>query len=245
MIDKNTMVILDTPMRITPKVENGERVVFASTYSQYEFSLDDALHYASEVNPYVMYDLIYHNIPLRDELRQVGMTALASRLKQLRPQDKRLAEVIDGCADSWQDRAVADFDIQLHPVTRLVEICGHAFHGLDEIAGLVEVAAGGRGEPYLTRRQVDDVGVHVGEASFRYPCFDCYDDAGEDRYYCNYIIRDHPITDREVRSLHSIRPSRDECRLHEFTPASMLPMAYYSGDGGFMLVATARREREK
>lgn len=78
--------------------------------------------------------------------------------------------------------------------------------------------------------------IHVGEVWDSYPVFDS-GNLGDDRTYQNYIVRDRPISDMEMSDLANVHSRYDFCKLHETTPENLLPMVYYRGDGGFLLLA--------
>lgn len=242
MIDKDTMVVMPTPMKYGFRILENGRVEYPRTYTQYLFRLEDALRYLSQVSPYLAEALIFYNVPVRDELRQVGIHALTEYLKSLCPDDEGLASVMDACSAQWERTVLADYDIQICPVTQELQFAGHAFQGLDDLLGQVEISASGAGEAYISRHEATGIGLHVGETSLRYPCFDSEDYASEDRCYRNFIIRQHPVGVDEIRRFHAIKPLANDRRVHELVPRDMLPMVYYDGEGGFMLVATDKEQ---
>ncbi len=120
-----------------------------------------------------------------------------------------------------------------------VEILGHVFHGLEDIRKHVEMSLYKRYSygPADEQKQEKTCEVHVGEMWMPYPCFDAEDYANEDRTYQNFVFRDRPITQDDMKALSELRSKGDECRVSELMPAEVLPVVYYVGEGGIMLVA--------
>lgn len=121
-----------------------------------------------------------------------------------------------------------------------IEILGHVFHGLKDIQEHVEMSlykCYSRGQANV-REPKACCNVHVGEMWMPYPCFDAEDFANEDRTYQNYILRERPITQDDMKTLSELPSKGNECRISECMPAEMLPLVYYVGDGDTMLVAT-------
>ena len=79
--------------------------------------------------------------------------------------------------------------------------------------------------------------IHVGELWVPYPCFDSDDYANENRTYQNFVFRERPITQDDMKRLSELPSNSNECRISEDIPAEMLPLAYYVGDGSTMMVA--------
>ena len=121
-----------------------------------------------------------------------------------------------------------------------VEILGHVFHGLKDIQEHVEMSlyrgySRGRADVRKARASCN---IHVGEMWRPYPCFDAEDYANENRTYQNYILRERPITQGDMKALSKLPSKGNECRISECMPAEMLPLVYYVGDGDTMMVAT-------
>lgn len=188
-----------------------------------QLTLYEALNFVVEKNEYALYDLVFHNIPIRDRLREIGMRNLLDELLALHPSDK-LRELFDKFERRESDTHLAEFDIQLFSVEDNVTILG----GVVDLKSLI----GGQkhnknyGKP-----------IYSAKAAYRYPCFDAEDYATEDRYYQYYILRDKPISLDEIADF----KKRTE-RLDEKTQPDLLPMAYYVGEGAYMLVATRKAQ---
>lgn len=121
-----------------------------------------------------------------------------------------------------------------------IEILGHVFHGLQDIEKHVEMSL----YKSYSHRQADarkpeaKCDVHVGEMWMPYPCFDSEDFANENRSYQNFVFREHPINQDDMRVMSELPSKGNECRISENMPAEVLPIVFYVGDGDSMLVAT-------
>ncbi len=120
-----------------------------------------------------------------------------------------------------------------------VEILGHVFHGLSDIATHVEMSlyrdySHGKANSVTPGKKCD---VHVGELWTPYPCFDSYDSYNENRSYSNYVFRNHSIQQSDMRQMSELPYSINYCRATEDTPDDMRPIVYYRGDGNTMVVA--------
>jgi hypothetical protein len=114
------------------------------------------------------------------------------------------------------------------------------FHGLKDIKKHVEMSLYrdySRGEARPKEPELS-CSVHVGEQWTPYPCFDFEDFVNENRTYQNYIFRLRPITQEDMKKLSDLPGRSNVCKVTEDVPTDMLPMVYYDGDGGSMLVAT-------
>ena len=155
---------------------------------------------------------------------------------------KNVYEVGNGYAE----RVLPPFDttrevtIQNVSINNEMEILGHVFHGLKDIQEHVEMSlyrSYSRGQADV-RNAKARCNIHVGEMWMPYPCFDAEDYANEYRTYQNYILRERPITQDDMKTLSELPSKGNECRISECMPAEMLPLVYYVGDGDTMLVAT-------
>ena len=95
---------------------------------------------------------------------------------------------------------------------RDVEVYGVCFHGVEELKRVA-----------LSRKPKD--GVYVGIRQERYPCFDSYDYANEDRYYTHFVFA-HNAEELEhrLRILHGIAGTSKD-RNEELGPT-----IYWAGD---------------
>lgn len=85
--------------------------------------------------------------------------------------------------------------------------------------------------------------IHVGKVWQSYPCFDSSDYATETRSYQNYLVRNKPITNDDMQKVKNLPTVGCLEKINEKMPIDALPLVYYSGDGGFMLVATPRKQK--
>ncbi len=151
-------------------------------------------------------------------------------------------EVGNECAE----RILPPFDTTRDVIIRSVsimddiEILGHVFHGLKDIQEYVEMSlykSYSRGQ--ATPRELKAYcSVHVGEMWMPYPCFDAEDYANENRTYQNFVLRQRPITQDDMKTLSELPSKGNECRISESMPAEVLPLLYYVGEGDTMLLAT-------
>lgn len=217
MLNKDTIVT----MPILRKWEFEECKNIEPKDSQ--LTLYDALDLIVEKNEYALYDLVFHNIPVRDRLREIGMRALLDELLTIHPSDK-LKKIFDRFEWRGSNNQLAEFDIQLYSVADKVAILG----GVVDLKSLIKGQKHGNS---------DGMPIYAAKAAYRYPCFDAEDYANEDRFYQYYILRDNPISAEEFADF----KKRTE-QLDEKTPPDLLPMAYYVGEGAYMLVATRKAQ---
>ena len=128
--------------------------------------------------------------------------------------------------------------VQRLPIDEDVEILGHVFHGLQDIKAHVEMAlyrdySRGKADIREPKLKCD---VHVGEMWMPYPCFDFEDSVNENRSYSNYIFRNRPLTQDDMRRLSELPSASTECRITDDVPQDMLPLLYYFGEGNEMLL---------
>ena len=186
-------------------------------------------------------EIVQYNVCYRNCLRRHGVEELVLRLIEEAPQLKEEKTLLR-CLREWAAKEkLADYNVQCYNINDKVVILGHVFDGLKDIRGHVELYArdGYNGlhcwspagsEPY------DD--VHIGHLYENYPVFDSYDLA-DDRTYQNYIFSSEPVTKRGMKRLFGTFHTSNFCMVHENIPEEMLPVLYYSGEGNYMLLATA------
>lgn len=213
-------------------------------YGQYQFTLGEALEYLVEQrDKYLLEDIVLYNVPLRDRLREVGISAFAEELKLLRPDDAVFAEYVDYFKDCHKDIKLADFDIQLYAATEDFTIGKYTFHGLDDLKSRVCLSAPSCVDKIRFFNDMDADASHapfVSELYERYPCFDSEDYANENRFYLNFIIRDTVVTRDDLEKLNTLRGGNSQ-KLTEQTPSNMLPMVYYDGESGYILVGNVKK----
>lgn len=241
---KDTVVIVPTFMEGVVVTNDKGECYIERRYGQYRFTLDKALEYlVAERKEYLLKDIVLYNIPLRDRMREIGILAFGEELKQLRPGDEEFAKYVNGFVYNYKDVQLADFDIQLYAAIDDFTIGGHTFHGLDELEAKINLKASASiiGGCYFSEGD-SKTAPFVGELYERYPCFDSSDYATENHYYENYIVRDRAITREELQELSATKGGGNRKKLTEQTPVKMLPMVYYDGDSGFILVGTVKPE---
>lgn len=201
------------------------------------FTLKRAIDYLSS-HVYDFENTIIHNVDLRNAMREVGATALVSHLQSIRPVSEELKKRMVLFVEKWNNVPLGDYDIQILPTTATLDFGFGPIAGLEAIKKSVEAS--------MQTTYFDDVDVlrrenhsslHAGEVWAAYPRFDSSDEC-DDRTYQNYIIRDHEISDDEMKQFARVKCRINHCRVHEVIPQDLLPMIYYDGERGFMLVAT-------
>lgn len=208
-------------------------------HSKYEFTLKEALEFMQN-EPYYFKDVVLYNVCLRDQLRQFGAQALVDELCRIVEPNADLKRSMTYFVDSWQGKQIADFDIQLVSIYEDLDFGFTTVRGLQELKTLVEKSIYRNGDRF-SEKETSQGQIHAGEVWDSYPVFDS-GDLGDDRTYQNYIIRDRPIADLEMRVLAGVPSRYDSCKLHETTPEDLLPMVYYRGDGGFLLLAKKKSQ---
>lgn len=120
-----------------------------------------------------------------------------------------------------------------YKVYETVTIHGVAFNGVQEI---IRCAVGNKPKD----------GVFVAADKERYPCFDSYDYASEDRSYWNFVFADneHELQ-LKLDLLQKVKTSGNYCKLNDDTPASLMPMAYWGGDTNYPLVVFDKSSLDK
>lgn len=243
-MEKNWKVIIPTLMVRKTKPIEGKPGYFEryEVHSKYEYTLAEALVYMQN-HAYYLTDVILYNVCLRNQLRKLGAQALVDELSKMVEPNKDLKRAMTYFVDSWQDKQIADFDIQFVSIYEDLDFGFTTVSGLQELKSMVEKSIYRDGD-IDSRKEAQGGLIHAGEVWDSYPVFDS-GDLGDNRTYQNYIIRDRPITYLEMRAIACVHSRYDYCKLHETTPEDLLPMVYYRGDGGFMLMAKKLDEFHK
>lgn len=129
-------------------------------------------------------------------------------------------------------------EIKEYSITDDIEILGHVFHGLDDIKEHVEISLYrdfSLGEA-INQKPNKTCGVHVGEMWMPHLCIDSGKFMNENTMYQNYIFRNRPITQGDMRKLSELPSGIDECRVLNNMPQDALPMLYYVGSGSTLLL---------
>lgn len=119
-----------------------------------------------------------------------------------------------------------------------IEILGHVFNGLSDIKRAVESYCRIERELWDSDPKSPVKGVHVICIYERYPCFDSYDYANENRNFCNYFFSTEPFTKQQIGRLAKL-PRRSNAQIvNGDMPEWAVPAVYYRGEGDKMIVAT-------
>ena len=208
-------------------------------------SLHEAYSYLREENcwsRYNLFDIVRFNVCYRDHFRKYGFLALMAMILEDECLLTKEREVIDCLCKSASNWHIANYDIQCYNIKDKITVLGHTFDGLEDIIAHREVV----GKQYYSGFECfvpsniapyDD--IHIGEIYDSYPTFDSYDSA-DNRTYQNFIFRKKEISALDMKSAYDIPHISNFCKVHENIPEEMLPILYYSGDGKYMLLATAK-----
>ena len=230
MINKDTKII----------VLLGKKYGFKEG-TQGEYRLEEALHLLVPLNQYLIRDTILHNKPLRDMLRQYGAKALVDELKLYAPDDFYLNKAMNEFVEEYQNKKLADFDVLYHAIDEPLTFWGHSISFKSKYKNADVILT----DPYKDFK----AGVHKGNQPFyigaiimeNIGCY--YDDYDEPGYVeSTYVIRDKKLKRSELMSIYNSQDVHggfinSASRLHENTNPQHLPMVYYDGRSGYMLVA--------
>lgn len=230
MINKDTKII----------VLLGKRRGFREG-TQGEYRLEEALRLLVPLDRLLLRETILHNKPLRDMLREHGAEALIHELKLYAPDDSYLNQAMDKFVEEYRNKELPDFDVLYHPVGEPLTFFGQSisFESKYKNADLI------LSDPYRefkTGINPGDGHVHIGAIieEFHGCFFDDYDEPGY--VESTYVIRDKKLKKSEMLSIYDSRDVyggfiNSASRLHENTKPKHLPMVYYDGRSGYMLVA--------
>lgn len=222
-----------------------QRKICYPGYHDCEFaSLKEAVRYFQRDGyglEYRVVELLKYNICFRDYLRENGPERLLKRIirdvPELAKEDKTIQSIL-----KWYDsesKKLAEYDIQCYNIKDTITVLGHEFHGLEDV--MAHRSAYGRiGYSDLSINNCIPKkyksGLYVSEFYATYPIFDSYD-IGDDRTYQNYFFSNESIDDARLKEILEIRHNYNYCMAHEHIPEHLLPILYYSGDGGYMILA--------
>lgn len=191
---------------------------------------------------YTLTEIVKCNVYYRDYLREHGVNSLIEKIidevPELAGDDKALKHLRE-----WAIKEkVAIYDIQCYNIKDRITVLGHTFDGLEDVIKHRELIGKEfmRGFDCFTPQNVNVYsGIHIGELYENYPIFDSYD-LGDDRTYQNYIFRKDKINRQDMETAFSVYRKGNFCMVHEQIPEDFLPILYYSGDGKYMLLASAK-----
>lgn len=220
--DKGTYVVVSLPVR-----------------SQMVFTIEQALTYmTSNKRYYELDEMMFYNVPIRDAMREKGIGYVADKLLDIAPEDKNLLAEMEQIVRKAEDLKLADFDIQILPVTAPLR-----FHGqcvtYRELMDCCEITR--HVERWTSTRDRKSEKLHVANLYEPYPCFDSDDYANETRNYENFFISDQPFTEAECMEIEKLPHAYNYRYVVESLPAKYLPTVYRDGDSRFMLVATTKK----
>lgn len=192
---------------------------------------------------YLLDKIVQYNICYRDHLRAYGITSLISKLAE---EATSLDDESFRHLRQWWSRIghIAAYDIQCYGIGDRITVCGHTFNGLEDIRAHCEIIGKEcfTGFECFTPKDFEVYdNVHIGEIYESYPIFDS-SDLCDDRTFQNYIFRKKPVTETVMKNAFKIPHGINCCMVHENIPEHLLPVLYYEGDGGYMLLATKKEQ---
>lgn len=233
MINKDTKVI----------VLIGQKNGFKEG-NQGEYRLEEALRLLVPYNQYLLREIILHNKALRDMLRECGAELLIDELKLYAPDDFYLNKAMDEFVEEYKDKKLADFDVLYHPVDEPLSFFGHAISFKSKYKN-VDVVLTDPYKEFKTSVHPENRQLYIGAIIKETPGFyhDDYDEPG--CVESTYVIRDKKLKKSELLSIYNSQDVHGNfinsaSRLHENTKTRHLPMVYYDGRSGYMLVAVQR-----
>jgi hypothetical protein len=188
-------------------------------------------------------DIVQYNLCYRAYLREFGFDLLIERLFNEVPELRKEKQSLLYLNDWWREKnkKIAPYDIQCYNINDQVTILGHTFNGLSDIFKHRTVVGRRYTDNFHHMPNSEYEGIHIAEIYDEYPKFDEFD-CDDDRTYQNYIFRPAPITEDDMKDAFETFHGFNFCMVHENIPEEMLPILYYSGDGNYMLLATAKSQ---
>lgn len=201
-------------------------------------SLNELLDATGKEIEYYLPGVVRYNLWYRDFARRLSLDAVERILINECPRLEGHPEALERVRRSLEREPISDdIDLFYWPKDGILE--GEIFSiSLAAMEEAVEVNGKPRGLD-ITRKEDFrplSVGTHVAEVYERYPCFDSYDYAYENRYFENYFTLKEPISDETMKLLQNLKNSGNAQLLTESTPARFLPAIYYAGEGDLMIV---------
>ncbi len=193
---------------------------------------------------YVLKDIVQYNVRYRDYLRENGIEAMIELLVDEAPKLRDDSETLNYLREWWSRVGrLGDYDIQCCNINDKIAVLGHEFDGLQDVRKHRTIS--GRDSLFsFSCHKLDGVegypDVHIGEIYDNYPMFDS-SDYGDDRTYQNYIFKSEVITEDDLKSVYTeVSQEGNFCMAHERIPLEHLPILYYNGSGGYMLLVTSK-----
>lgn len=112
-------------------------------------------------------------------------------------------------------------------------LLGHTFHGIKDLKDYIEISVYETSSPFplseLDKKTPKKAGnIHVGDLWHPYPTFD--DDYAESRYFRNFIVRNCPITEDNMKVLYDLPRLDNYKRITNKIQEDMLPIVYYDNE---------------
>lgn len=217
--NKDTVVILPIPVK-----------------GNYLFTIEEALAYIVENDDFwLLGEMVFRNVPIRDAIRGNGIKAVADTLIEYAPDSEKMKSELDKFVS--RDMHVADFDIQVLPVTAELTFFGKQIN-YDQLWDCCEIVQR-IGHEASDRERKDDT-LYVANLYEPYPCFDEFDYACEKRNFENYVISDHKITEDDLLKMEDDSHGLNYCFAVDSISSEFLPIVSRDGDDRFMYVATSK-----
>jgi len=208
--------------------------------NKYIFTIEEALAYMiGEDRVYYLEDMMFHNVPVRDAIRNNGLRTVADTLSEYAHGNEKVKARLDEIVRKYSEKPMADFDIQVLPVSAELKFFGKTVT-FDDIKDCIEIRR--HIGSWISECERKNDALHVANIYAPYPCFDSYDYANETRCYDNYIIRNRKITEQDCMEIEASAHDCDYNYATDRLPCQYLPLIYHNGDSNFMLVVT---EKEK
>lgn len=201
----------------------------------YLFTVEETLAYIVEDDKYwLLGEMMFRNVSIRDAIRNNGIKVVADTLREYAPDSEKIKGELDKYVD--RDMRVADFDIQVLPITAELTFFGKRTN-LEQLRKCIEIFR--RIKHWTSDCEREDETLHVAEIFEPYPCFDEFDYACEKRRYENYVIRDHKITEEYLMKMEDSH-GYNYCFTVDSISSEFLPIVFHNGDDHFMYVGTSK-----
>lgn len=188
-------------------------------------------------------DIVRYNVRFRDILRREGLDGLINYLCIEAPAFAEEKEAMARLRKNVEDYGVpAGYDIQCLSVQDGFTVLGHHFDGLRDVQRAVELYHRRKRSTMDANNPALHDGIHVLCDYEPYPIFDSYD-WGEDRIYANYFFLPRPFTGSDIAAIDAVEHHGNFCAAGEELPfVDRMPLLYYIGDGGSMLLVTPKEK---
>lgn len=194
---------------------------------------------------YRLENIVRYNQEYRKYLRECGMDETIKMLSVMMPSLAQTPSVFEFLRSRFEKTGIADYDIHCLPIDSDVCLMGTMFDGLSDIKRRATFSIDfssfewpHRGCPIKRKRGANN-GFEIIELYAAYPCFDFDDFVNESRYYCNYVMTREKVDADLIKRILSLPRDVNYNLCTEHIPDTFLPVVHYSGDGQYMLVATA------